>query len=102
MEGPTACAELLDAPTVGHRSKEQVRWRSVCARSQETTQMIIECCTKEEPAVDSNCKADAVSEVVPERCRVCGEQGAPVSRKTVLLMLKPDLLEQALTGIFRF
>jgi len=64
--------------------------------------MIIDCCTKEEPAVDSKCEADAVNQVVPERCRACGEQGAPVSRKTVLLMLKPDLLEQALTGIYRF
>jgi hypothetical protein len=64
--------------------------------------MIIDCCTKEEPAVDSNCEAAAVKQVMPKRCRACGEQGAPVSRKTVLLMLKPDLLEQALTGIFRF
>ncbi len=64
--------------------------------------MIIDCCTKEEPGVDSNRMADAVSEVVPERCRDCENQGTPVSRKTVLLMLKPELLEQALTGIFRF
>lgn len=64
--------------------------------------MIIDCCAKEEPAIDSNCKPDAPSEVAPERCRVCGEQGTPVSRKTVLLMLKPELLEQALAGIFRF
>lgn len=64
--------------------------------------MIIDCCTKEKAALDSNCKADPVSEVVPERCRACGNQGTPVSRKTVLSMLKPELLEQALTGIFRF
>lgn len=64
--------------------------------------MIIDCCAKEEPAVDSDCQADAVNQVVPERCRACGEQGTPVTRKTVLLMLKPELLEQALTGIFRF
>ena len=63
--------------------------------------MIIDCCTKEEPALDSNCEADAVNQVVLERCRACGDQGAPVSRKTVLLMLKPDL-EQGLTGIYRF
>lgn len=64
--------------------------------------MIIDCCAKEEPALDSNCKSEAVSEVVPERCRSCGNQGAPVSRKTVLSMLKPELLEHALTGMFRF
>jgi CopZ-like zinc binding protein len=64
--------------------------------------MIIDCCTKEEPAVDSNCKTATVNQVVPERCRACGEQGAPVSRKTVLLMLKPELLEQVLTGRYRF
>ena len=64
--------------------------------------MIIDCCTKEEPGADSNSKAEAVCEVVPERCRGCGNQGTAVSRKTVLSMLKPDLLEQALTGIYRF
>jgi hypothetical protein len=64
--------------------------------------MIIDCCRTEEPAVDSNCQATAVTEVMPERCRGCGKQGAPVSRKTVLSMLKPDLLEQAVTGIYRF
>jgi hypothetical protein len=64
--------------------------------------MIIDCCTKEEPAVDSHCKANVVSEGVPERCRGCAIQGTPVSRKTVLSMLKPALLEQALTGIYRF
>jgi len=64
--------------------------------------MITDCCTKEEAGLDSNCKADAVGEVVPERCRGCGKQGASVSRKTVLSMLKPDLLEQALKGIYRF
>ena len=64
--------------------------------------MIIDCCTKEEAALDSNGKTDAVGDVVTEACRGCGKQGAPVSRKTVLSMLKPDLLVQALTGTFRF
>lgn len=64
--------------------------------------MIIDCCTKEKPSADPNCTSDTVNEVVPERCRACGKQGAPVSRKTVLLMLTPELLEQALTGIYRF
>ncbi|HSS21226.1 MAG TPA: hypothetical protein VLL54_14225 [Pyrinomonadaceae bacterium] len=64
--------------------------------------MIIDCCTKEEPAVDSNCEPNAVNEGVPERCRACGDQGTPVSRKTVLLMLNAELLDQALSGRYRF
>jgi Zinc binding domain len=64
--------------------------------------MIIDYCAKEELAVDFNCEADAAKQLGPERCRACGTQGALVSRKTVLLMLKPELLEQTLAGIFRF
>ncbi len=37
-----------------------------------------------------------------QRCGTCKGQTRPVSRKTVLLMLKPHLLEQALTGVFGF
>lgn len=32
----------------------------------------------------------------------CGAQGKPVSRKTLLSMLKPQFLEQALKGSYRF
>lgn len=64
--------------------------------------MTIYCCTKAELAADSNCHAKVMDQVVPERCRDCCKQGTPVSRKTVLLMLRPELLEQALTGIYRF
>lgn len=39
-------------------------------------------------------------EPMVQRCATCKEEGRPVSRKTVLLMLKPHLLEQALTGAF--
>ncbi len=42
------------------------------------------------------------SEAVTERCANCGGQSRPVSRKTVLLMLKPELLEQAMTGRYTF
>lgn len=38
----------------------------------------------------------------PDHCRRCGGHGRPVSRKTVLLMLKPDLLEQAMSGSYNF
>ena len=36
------------------------------------------------------------------RCGRCGSQGRPVSKKTVLLMLKPDLLYQEFSGSFSF
>jgi len=42
------------------------------------------------------------SEAVIQRCENCGGQSRPVSRKTVLLMLKSELLEQAITGTYRF
>lgn len=36
------------------------------------------------------------------RCGSCKSKGRPVSRKTVLLMLKPDLLERAMHGSYSF
>ena len=36
------------------------------------------------------------------RCESCKTKGKPVSRKTVLLMLKPDLLERAMHGSYSF
>ena len=38
----------------------------------------------------------------PDRCSSCDGQGRPVSRKTVLLMLKPELLGQAMHGSYSF
>lgn len=35
-------------------------------------------------------------------CSSCGAQSKPVSRKTLLSMLKPQFLEQALKGSYRF
>jgi len=55
--------------------------------------MIIDCCTNDELDSEEN---------VDSHCYTCGNQGAPVSRRTVLLMLKPDLLGQAWTGVYRF
>jgi Zinc binding domain len=55
--------------------------------------MIIDCCTKDENASEEN---------VGSQCHTCGNQGEPVSRRTVLLMLKPDLLGPASTGVYRF
>src|SRR6266481_5888817 len=37
-----------------------------------------------------------------DRCSSCNGQGRPVSRKTVLLMLKPGLLERAMQGSYSF
>ena len=37
-----------------------------------------------------------------DACTSCQNQGRPVFRKTVLLMLKPDLLEHAMQGNYRF
>jgi len=37
-----------------------------------------------------------------DQCSSCNGQGRPVSRKTVLLMLKPELLERAMHGNYSF
>jgi hypothetical protein len=58
--------------------------------------MIFDCGTTEKRAGAAN--ADSTSS---EACRECTERGTPVSRRTVLLMLKPHLLEQASTGTYR-
>lgn len=51
-------------------------------------------------------RADRTAEVesgsLNPACGKCLGQGRPVSRKTVLLMLKPDLLDQAKTETFSF
>ena len=42
-------------------------------------------------------------DVLPNnQCRRCAGQGRPVSRKTILLMLKPELLDQAMSGSYSF
>lgn len=51
--------------------------------------------------VDESVSGEA-SKSVTEGCSNCGEQSRPVSRKTILLMLKPELLEQAMTGTYGF
>lgn len=56
---------------------------------------------KESP-VDANLLSEGMSESVAQPCVKCQRQGRPVSRKTVLLMLKPDFLEQAMHGNYRF
>jgi hypothetical protein len=67
------------------------------------------CCAVEESTGVNNSvleRSDAIGEAELESlspaCEKCSSQGRPVSRKTVMLMLKPDLLEQAMTGKFSF
>src|SRR5712691_11350149 len=65
------------------------------------------CCSIEPSIPQSSSEVDEfvsgeVSESVTQGCTNCGGQSRPVSRKTVLLMLKPELLEQAMTGRYSF
>lgn len=56
------------------------------------------CCT-EDIAVDCETLETKVDEHTV--CN-CGAQSKPVSRKTVLSMIKPEFLEEALNGAYRF
>ncbi len=65
------------------------------------------CCAIESSIPQSSSEVDEsvsgeASESVTQGCINCGGQSRAVSRKTVLLMLKPELLEQAMTGRYTF
>ena len=67
------------------------------------------CCVEEESTGVNDSVAErtdsslgAESESLLPACQKCSGQGSPVSRKTVVLMLKPDLLDQAMTGKYSF
>ena len=65
------------------------------------------CCVTEESDGPTASKADEASGTADElhethRCSSCNGQSRPVSRKTVLLMLKPELLERAMHGKYSF
>jgi CopZ-like zinc binding protein len=69
----------------------------------------INCCATETSFVESGLEVDEsipngqdVSEPFAEQCADCRGRVRPVSRRTVLLMLKPDRLEQATTGSYSF
>lgn len=64
--------------------------------------MTMNCCATESATDDEKSHEVVASEISALRCRNCLGQSRPVSRKTVLLMLKPELLEQALTGTYSF
>jgi hypothetical protein len=65
------------------------------------------CCIKDNRVGEtSSAASEAVctSDELPEtgRCESCKSKGIPVFRKTVLRMLKPDLLERAMHGSYSF
>ena len=60
----------------------------------------MKCCVTD--AAAESCETTEAVTNEDERCRKCGGQSRPVSRKTVLLMLKPHLLEEALSGTYSF
>jgi hypothetical protein len=62
------------------------------------------CCVTDESGASKPDEATypAEEEHKTDRCSSCNGQGRPVSRKTVLLMLKPELLERAMQGNYSF
>ncbi len=65
------------------------------------------CCITDEsggPTAPTSDEATNASDELhnTDRCSSCNGQGRPVSRKTVLLMLKPGLLERAMQGSYSF
>lgn len=51
---------------------------------------------------ESAASCEDISDFAAQACAKCICEGRPVSRKTILLMLKADLLEQAMHGNYRF
>jgi hypothetical protein len=64
------------------------------------------CCITDDTVGATRSEAEAVctGDELPEtsRCGSCRGKGKPFSRKTVLLMLKPELLERAMHGTYGF
>ena len=65
------------------------------------------CCVTDDSVGSPASKTDEATNAADElhdtdRCSSCNGQGRPVSRKTVLLMLKPGLLERAMQGNYSF
>ena len=68
---------------------------------------VMNCCVTDESREATTSTADEATNTADElhetdRCSSCNGQGRPVSRKTVLLMLKPGLLERAMQGNYSF
>jgi hypothetical protein len=69
----------------------------------------MDCCSTETQAVDvaEALAADPLNAPAPQddprhACRDCNGVSRPVTRKTVLLMLKPEMLDRAVEGEYRF
>jgi Zinc binding domain len=60
----------------------------------------MKCCATD--AAAEGCETTEAVVNQDERCRKCDGQSRPVSLKTVLLMLNPHLLEEALSGTYSF
>ena len=58
----------------------------------------MDCCLRDEIEDGSR----AVETAEPSMCVRCGGQSKSVSRRTVLSMIKPEFLEAALNGTYRF
>ena len=68
---------------------------------------VMNCCITDESGGPTAPKSDEATNASDDlhntdRCSSCNGQGRPVSRKTVLLMLKPELLERAMHGNYNF
>jgi hypothetical protein len=72
-----------------------------------------DCCSNKNAAADMTVNVEETLTADPENapapqddprrgCRSCGGASRPVTRKTVLLMLKPELLERAAEAEYRF
>lgn len=60
------------------------------------------CCPTESATDEGEKLETCANEISGQLCTNCEGQSRPVSRKTVLLMLKPHLLEEAMTGTYGF
>ena len=63
--------------------------------------MIMNCCTTASDTNNDKTR-EALADEIGELCCSCHGQSRRVSRKTVLLMLKPELLERGLIGTYSF
>ncbi|CAN5705975.1 MAG: copper chaperone Copz family protein [Pyrinomonadaceae bacterium] len=64
--------------------------------------MTMTCCPTESATDQRETSETCANEISDQLCTNCESQSRPVSRKTVLLMLKPHLLEEAMTGTYSF
>ena len=62
----------------------------------------IEPSIKQSSSIVNDSVREDVSEPLMQDCTNCGGHSRPLSRKTMLLMLKPELLEHAMTGAYSF